>query len=400
VAIVAVGVAAFVVVTSGGDDDDEQVVLEPISSVQEDDFTGNLDAEQLGASYAMASTQLPQFGEAAVTSLASRTVTGSEPGLYGGTQDAAVCNTDQMIAFLTDPANADKAQAWADAQGIAVSEIESYIGGLTSVRLRVDTRVTNHGFRDGRANAFQSLLQAGTAVLVDDQGVPRAKCNCGNPLGEPVQAEGGGASTDIAQVAQNPEDAWAGLDPAAVVTVAAGDAVEAFTLVDSTDGGLFARPVGSNGDEDDVLTDFEGLCETFDESPTCGGGIELGTGEMQLTLQWDSSADLDLHVTEPDGTELYWQSPGPSTSGGKLDVDSNVGCDPDGSVENVYWSGAPPSGDFTVEVNGYDVGSAARTDVECGGGDYTLTIKVAGQPDEVHEGTVADEETDSYPLSL
>jgi hypothetical protein len=396
-AVVAVGAAAFVVL-SGGGDEDEEVVLEPITSVQQDDFTGNLDTEQLGASYAMASSQLPAFGSDAVATLASRTVTGTEPGLYGGTQDAAVCNTDQMIAFLTDPANADKAEAWADTQGIAVSEIESYIGGLTSVRLRVDTRVTNHGFRDGEANAFQSLLQAGTAVLVDDQGVPRAKCNCGNPLLEPE--ESGGGEADIAAVAQNPEDAWEGLDPTSVATVAAGDAVEAFTLVDNADGTLFSRPAGSNGDADDVLTDFGDLCETFDESPTCGGGIELGTGDMQVTLQWESSADLDLHVTEPDGTELYWQSPGPSASGGQLDVDSNIACEPDGSVENVYWSGAPPSGDFAIEVNGYDVGAGARDEVECGGGDYTLTIKVAGRPNEVHEGSVADEESDSYPVTL
>ena len=54
-----------------------------------------------------------------------------------------------------------------------MADIESYVAGLTAVRLRWDTRVTNHGFSDGEATAFQSLLQAGTAVLVDDTGVPR-----------------------------------------------------------------------------------------------------------------------------------------------------------------------------------------------------------------------------------
>ncbi|MFI0809139.1 DUF6777 domain-containing protein [Streptomyces echinatus] len=45
---------------------------------------------------------------------------------------------------------------------------------------------TNHGFRNGTATGYQSVLQAGTAVLVDGHGVPRVRCACGNPLGSPV----------------------------------------------------------------------------------------------------------------------------------------------------------------------------------------------------------------------
>ena len=41
--------------------------------------------------------------------------------------------------------------------------------------LRADTAVTNHGFRDGQATELHSVLQAGTAVLVDDQGQPVAR---------------------------------------------------------------------------------------------------------------------------------------------------------------------------------------------------------------------------------
>jgi hypothetical protein len=60
-----------------------------------------------------------------------------------------------------------------------------YIDSLTPVLLRSDTRVTNHGFRDGWATPYQAVLQAGTAVLVDNTGVPRARCACGNPLTPP-----------------------------------------------------------------------------------------------------------------------------------------------------------------------------------------------------------------------
>jgi hypothetical protein len=276
------------------------------------------------------------------------------------------------------------------------------VAGLTAVRLRFDTRVTNHGFRDGEANAFQSILQAGTAVMVDDQGIPRVKCNCGNPLAEP-EPLGGDLSEaeqtqalDIQQVATNPQDAWEGLDPATVVSVTPGDQVTVFILV-SPEGRLFKRPVGSAGTDDERIEDVDeigDLCEVFTESPTC---VEttLGSGDVQATLRWSSSADLDLHVKEPDGTEISYSSPGPTATGGKLDVDSNVGCVPQSGVENVFWpdSGAP-AGDYVISVNGFSVGGT------CGGGDYELTIKVSGQDDQVINGTVAANETDEYPVTF
>ena len=70
--------------------------------------------------------------------------------------------------------------------GIDPADIATYVGTLTPMQLRADTRVTNHGFVDGHATSLQSVLQAGTAVLVDDHGRPRVKCGCGNPLLDPV----------------------------------------------------------------------------------------------------------------------------------------------------------------------------------------------------------------------
>ena len=46
--------------------------------------------------------------------------------------------------------------------------------------------MTNHSFVNGRAVGFQSILAAGTSVLVDDYGNPVARCRCGNPLLKPV----------------------------------------------------------------------------------------------------------------------------------------------------------------------------------------------------------------------
>jgi hypothetical protein len=72
--------------------------------------------------------------------------------------------------------------------GISPTEkaVAAYIRHLRPVTLTRDTRVTNHTFVDGRAVAFQSILQAGTAVLVDKDGVPVARCRCGNPLLEAI----------------------------------------------------------------------------------------------------------------------------------------------------------------------------------------------------------------------
>ena len=65
---------------------------------------------------------------------------------------------------------------------LTAQELSAYIGGLTPLVLLQDTRVTNHSFKDGKAVPRQSVLQKGSAVLVDRLGVPRARCYCGNPL--------------------------------------------------------------------------------------------------------------------------------------------------------------------------------------------------------------------------
>jgi hypothetical protein len=117
---------------------------------------------------------------------------------------------------------------------------------------------------------------------------------------------------------------------------------------------------------------------------------QLGTGDVQITLRWESSADLDLHVTEPNGTEIWYSDKGPTSTGGRLDVDSNVNCEENGSVENVFWpEGQGPEGQFLVEVDGYSVDG-------CGGGQYTVVANVRGREVLRETGSVAEDETDPY----
>ena len=113
-------------------------------------------------------------------------VSGSSTGLYGGTGENA-CDIDKLLAFLL--ANPDIGSAWAEVQGIDPSELEDFIRSLTPAVLLQNTLVTNHGYSDGEATPFLAVLEAGTAVLVDEDGIPRARCACGNPLLVPEEEE-------------------------------------------------------------------------------------------------------------------------------------------------------------------------------------------------------------------
>jgi hypothetical protein len=61
-------------------------------------------------------------------------------------------------------------------------------------------------------------------------------------------------------------------------------------------------------------------------------GVAIKIGDPQFTLIWDTDADLDLHVIEPGGKEIYWEDP-KGRQGGELDVDNTKGLGP----ENIYW---------------------------------------------------------------
>jgi hypothetical protein len=88
-------------------------------------------------------------------------------------------------------------------------------------------------------------------------------------------------------------------------------------------------------------------------------------GQLVVTLAWDTEADLDLHVVDPLGNEIYHGDPSSNPglvpgrpaeqdagSYGYLDFDSNAGCDIDGlRREDVIWPGPPPSGHYLVRVD-------------------------------------------------
>jgi len=77
------------------------------------------------------------------------------------------------------------------------------------------------------------------------------------------------------------------------------------------------------------------------------------TGDVAISLAWDSRNDLDLRVVAPSGEELYYGHK-KSSCGGELDVDMNVKGESETPVENVYWPvGGAPTGHYKVIVTNY-----------------------------------------------
>jgi len=111
---------------------------------------------------------------------------------------------------------------------------------------------------------------------------------------------------------------------------------------------------------------------------------DLGTGDVQITLRWWSTVDLDLLVTDPAGETVSF-SYRTSASGGQLDRDANYPCDTATSepVENVFWpAGGAPAGAYRVTVTYQsscgDLGSQA----------YELIVRLDGEVAEQSRSTI------------
>ncbi|MGD3108157.1 DUF6777 domain-containing protein [Streptomyces sp. YGL11-2] len=232
-AVVLAVVLAVVFTRMGGGSGKGELFLQPAGAAGNDPFTEST-AENGGAP-ASPVPGPPARGDGKVT-----VVEGSAPGLYGGSRDAASCDVEKQIRYLR--ANPDKARAFAAVQGRTADTLPAYLRSLTSVQLLADTRVTNHGYKDGRATGYQAVLQAGTAVMVDAYGVPRVRCACGNPLTPPVAIQG--APKPVGKP-------WPGYQPSKEVTVRRAPApVGSFVLLDPHTGQYFRRPESDDGSTD------------------------------------------------------------------------------------------------------------------------------------------------------
>jgi len=167
-------------------------------------------------------------------------------------------------------------------------------------------------------------------------------------------------------------------------------------------------------DEDNfVFTIDNGSCEGATCTPTDTGewtvtathGVftarailtVLGSGEVQVTLDWETTADLDLYVTEPDaecndpegGEEVYYGNTN-SACGGQLDRDANYPCGGGQQPpENVFWETAP-DGQYAIRVHRWspcdDPGDIS----------YHLTVQIDGIPVLDVVGVLNDQNVDDF----
>ncbi len=109
-----------------------------------------------------------------------------------------------------------------------------------------------------------------------------------------------------------------------------------------------------------VPRDWKRPFTSMGSAPAFAQGTNLGTGDLQVTLTWDTDfSDVDLYVLEPDGTWVYYANDvGPTAS---LDVDDTEGFGP----ENIF---VPPgnaaNGTYSAAIDMFSL-DGITTDTNC-----------------------------------
>lgn len=269
-----------------------EVFLQPVADQGPDPFTGSTAVPS-------PPTGPDRPGTPARTGGAqpARVIPGAMPGLYAGTVHVGSCDVDRQIGELT--ADRARARAFAQVAGVSPASVPDYLRGLAPVVLRADTLVTNHGYRDGDTTSFQSVLQAGTAVLVDDRGMPRVRCACGNPLQAAGTTQGG----------RSRGAAWPGYRPAQVIVVTpAPRAVTDITIFDAGHRSWIERHVGHDVRHDHVVPPPATLTPPPTPSPD---GSASGTGP---SAGGTSPGDRTPSPSDPSGPSGDCTSPAPTPS--------------------------------------------------------------------------------------
>ncbi len=329
VALLAIGggvTAAVVLNSSTAADAAEVVTLEPATAEGADPFLDSVAITEV--------TTFPDSVQAVVTDTAAGLTTDPQRGtltsvgtadnlyggrraenaeLYGGSGQVDECDIGKLAEFLA--ANPDKAKAWASVRDIAPARIADYLKTLTPVVLLHDTMVTNYGFSNGSAVPRQSVLQAGTGVLVDPTGQPVVRCACGNPLSAPTVSNLSSAELQGTR--------WDGYDPARTVAVTGGQRTAEFRLVDVATGESYTRQIGPAtttagkallaAAAGKIHRSADGQTWTQVAGPTAAALAHLAVGDGGLIVavggvpQDAEQMGSGLIMTSPDG--LTWGDP-------------------------------------------------------------------------------------------
>lgn len=214
---------------------------------------------------------------------------------------------------------------------------------------------------------------------------------------EGVSASGASVSAQVGSPEEDPAAPSASVSGGTTAMIPGGGGVYSVTADDdfstvyvSVDGreGHYELDFGSLREEVELALSYADLLEdpsyslSFAVGTGSGAGpadaedvevVSVGTGDVQVSVAWDAPSDVDLHVVEPSGEEIYYGNRD-SDSGGELDLDSNAACGgQDVRNENITWpDDAAPQGEYEVRVNYW---------ADCGveSTDWVVTVRVGGQ---------------------
>jgi hypothetical protein len=315
VAVLAVLAGALVAVVASRDTDAREddaatveVVLEPVDHVTEEPFTESVVSEGVVPAelQAFSTVEGPGARPSASSDVVISQVAGDRSGLYGSTAEGAVCDADALAVRIL--ADEEVNRVWSGVMGVDPGDSAALITALTPVVLGRDTAVTNHGFGPDGAAPYQSVLQAGTPVMVDANGTPRTQCGCGNPLLAPDAA---GGRVDLVG------DVWEGFDPQRIAEVRPSD--EPVTEIETVDIGSrepVTVPVGGEPDTVELdgllVADHAGVHVHGEAGERLATVIDEPVGQVfddgAGGLVWDAPAPVDQEpapVTDPERSKVW-----------------------------------------------------------------------------------------------
>lgn len=132
---------------------------------------------------------------------------------------------------------------------------------------------------------------------------------------------------------------------------------------------LLISSCGKNEDQYDTqlpnLTTIGAISNDLSDNKRVADSAVVGSGNIEISLTWDSSADIDLYVQDPMG-EWIWHKHKKSQSNGLLNIDDRNGSGP----ETVVWKNNQfPTGNYIVYVKHYGGGLA----------NYSVSVQVCGK---------------------